>query len=423
MICRYEIRDYYAYTFFRPIATYNTPDSLLLCMAGSFSGRSFMHTRRSTSGIANLLRLAAACCLLWLCGSAPGHAQPGFGIDMRLLGGKVFKHEAKFTLPIPTFTAGADVNFVWHTDGSREWQQRRRYPRVGIAVTGIHYGNDAVYGSMAGIYPNITFPLVTVRQLEWTLRLGNGVGYVTRKFSRTDPVNTVNVAISSRINDLIMLSSAATYRINKHVLLNAGAFVTHISNGSVRKPNLGVNVAGISAGVSYFPVTDRPARLERPLQPLPGRYLLQLRGSMSLVSAHTAGGPLYPVYIGSAAVSRRWHSVNKVFAGIDYSRHTNLSAYLHNNGLEAGTEGRHTYKSAIIAGNEFLMGHIGITVQAGVYLVKGYLQKEDVYEKVTLNYYCLQQEKGSLKELFFFTGLKTHLNVAEMGEFGIGLGL
>jgi hypothetical protein len=40
---------------------------------------------------------------------------------------------------------------------------------------------------------------------------------------------------------------------------------------------------------------------------------------------------------------------HKVFAGIDYSRHTNLSAYLHNNGLEAGTEGRHTYKSAIIA--------------------------------------------------------------------------
>ena len=50
-------------------------------------------------------------------------------------------------------------------------------------------------------------------------------------------------------------------------------------------------------------------------------------------------------------------------------------------------------------------------------------QKEDIYEKVSLNYYCVLREKGPLKELCLYTALKAHLNVAEMGELGVGIGL
>jgi hypothetical protein len=346
----------------------------------------------------------------------------GFGIETHLLAGKVFKHEAKFTLPIPALTTGFDVNFVQHTYGRRVWEQGRKFPRLGVALTGIHYGNDAVYGNLIGIYPNITFPILTGKRLEWTLRAGNGIGYVSNQYSRVSPVNTTNVAIGSKINDFIMFVSDAGYSVNKHWQIKAGAFITHISNGSVRKPNLGINVVGVGAGVSYFPVTAHPAKIARPQQALSQRYLLQLRYGMSLVSANTSGGPLYPVYTGTGYVSRRWRSHNKVFAGIDYSYHQNLYAHLRDNGLEQGRERQHAYKCAVLAGNEFLLGRVGIMVQAGVYIRKGYLQKQDVYEKVSFNYYCVQREHGPLKELYLFTSLKAHLNVAEMGEMGVGIG-
>lgn len=358
-----------------------------------------------------------------LCHSMVSAQRPGFGIEASLLAGKVFKHEAKFTLPIPTLTTGADVNLIWHTYGRKEWQQRRHYPRLGLGITGVNYGIGSVYGVMAGIYPNITFPLVRGERSEWTLRIGNGIGYVTQRYNRTEPVNTVNVAISANVNDLIMLRTDAAYSLNEHWTIRAGAFITHISNGSVRKPNLGVNVAGVSAGVSYFPVTSRPSLLVRELQPLPARYLLQLRYSMSLVSAYTWGGPLYPVYIGTAYVSRRWRGHNKAFAGLDLSYHESIFAYMRNNGLETGNEAGRSYKAAVIAGNEFLLGRVGINLQAGVYVQQAYLRREDVYQKVTLNYYCVQRERGPIKELFLFAGLKTHLNVAEFGEMGVGVGL
>src|SRR5690606_22255719 len=111
---------------------------------------------------------------------------------------------------------------------------------------------------------------------------------------RTEPVNTVNVAISSSINDFIMIQTGIGYHVNNHWNVRLGAFVTHISNGSVRKPNLGVNVAGAFAGLSYYPISSSPAHIYRPLKPLPSRYLVQLRYSMSLVSAYSNGGPLYP---------------------------------------------------------------------------------------------------------------------------------
>ena len=349
-------------------------------------------------------------------------AQPGLGIEVNALAGKVIKHEAKFTLPIPSLTTGADVNMVWHTYGRQPWQQRRHYPRLGLAVAMVDYGIPSVYGTVYGIYPNITLPLANGNP-EWTVRIGNGIGYVTNKYSRTGTVNTVNVAIGASLNDFIMLRTDARYRINTHWSVNGGLFVSHISNGSVRKPNLGINVVGAGIGVSYYPATSVPARIATSLPTLSNRWLVQARYSMSLVSAFVPGGPLHPVYIGTLAMSRRWRSHNKLFAGADYSWHQSTYAYLHNNGLAQGQEVAQSGKAAIIAGNEFLLGRVGIITQLGVYVWHSYLRREDVYQKVCLSYYMVQRERGPFKELSVLVGVKSHLNVAEMGELGVGIGL
>jgi len=350
----------------------------------------------------------------------PAHA--GFGIEANMLAGKVFKHEAKFTLPIPAISTGADVNLIWNTYGRKEWQQRRRYPRLGLGLMYINYGIDHVYGQLAGIYPNITLPLVTGKKVEWTLRIGDGIGYITRKYSRINPVDTINIAMGSHLNDLLMLVTDVRYSINRHWDVQAGANITHISNGSFRKPNLGVNMAGGHVGIRYFPITSRPAHIDGGLKPLSNRYLFQFRGGMSLVSSYTAGGPLYTVYLATGYISRRWHSNNKVFAGIDYSYHSNIYAFMLNNRLAAGHEAQRSYKSAILVGNEFMLGRVGVTLQAGIYIKQAYLYNADIYQKIGGSYYFVLKEHGPLKELFLFTFLKTHLSVAELGEMGIGIG-
>lgn len=346
----------------------------------------------------------------------------GFGIEVNGIAAKVIKHEAKFTLPIPALTTGIDVNLLLHTYGRKPWEQRRRYPTIGLGFTYIHYGIDSIYGHSLGMYPNMIIPLFTTKNLEWDLKIGDGIGYITKIYHRTAPVDTINVAIGSHINDFAMLMTDLRYHINKHWDAQLGIQMTHISDASYHKPNLGINTTGAHFGIVYSPVTSRPTHILRTLAPLKNRWLIQAKLGMAMVSSYTAGGPLYPIYVGSAYVSRRWWSKNKAFAGIDYSFHENIYAYLRNNGIDPGQEAQNSYKSALFAGNEFLIGRVGIMLQAGVYLRQAYIRLDPVYEKVGGNYYFVRNEKGPIKEFFAYVAVKTDLSVAEFGEFGMGFG-
>ncbi len=346
----------------------------------------------------------------------------GFGIEVSPFAGKVFKHEAKFRLPIPAISTGLDVDFILHSYGKKAWEQCRKYPTIGLGITYTDYGNDAVYGRCVGIYPNIELPLVKGKNLEWVLRIGDGLGYVSRHFQRVAPVDTINGAIGSHVNDFAFFSTDLHWHIDKHWDVQLGAHFTHISDASFDKPNLGVNLYGGHLGLSYFPVTSRPVCIRRKFEPLRNRWLVQTRLSMAFVSSEAPGGPLYPVYLASGYVSRRWKGKNKMFAGIDYSYHNDIYAFLRNNEIDPGQEKQHSWKSAIFFGNEFLLGRVGLILQVGVYVKQAYLKQDPYYEKIGGHYYLVQKEHGPIKEFFLSAMLKTHKTVAELGEFGIGFG-
>jgi hypothetical protein len=346
----------------------------------------------------------------------------GFGIETSVIAGKVFKEDSKFTLPIPALSTGLDIDLVLNTYGKKAWEQRRSYPTIGMGFSYIHYGLDSIYGHCFGMYPNITVPLVRGKNLDWTLRAGDGIGYVTKTYRRSAPVDTINVAIGSHINDFAMFMTDLRYHINRHWDVQAGASATHISDASFHKPNLGINMAGVHIGFRYSPVTSKPARIVRKLEPLKNRWLVQARLSMAYVSSYTPGGPLYPVYIATGYVSRRWWSKNKVFAGLDYAYYESIHAWLRNNQMDVGHERQNSYKSAVFAGNEFLVGRVGIVLQLGYYLQQSAIPVAPVYEKVGGHFYIVQREHGPIKEFFLSAFLKTHGTVAELGEAGIGFG-
>jgi Lipid A 3-O-deacylase (PagL) len=353
---------------------------------------------------------------------ANAQAGAGFGIEVNEVAGKVFRHEAKFTLPIPALTTETDVNLMWHTYGRKPWQQRAHYPTFGIGLCYVDYGMNSVYGRCFGAYPNLTLPLVSGVRWEWTVRGGVGAGYVTKKFSRTEPIDTVNVAIGSNVNAFIMFMTDARYHINTHWDAQLGLGATHISDGSTGKPNLGINMVGAHLGVRYFPVTSSPRRIRDTLPQLSRRWLIQARLSMAMVARNTSGGPDYPVYIAAAYASRRWSNVCRYFAGMDYYYHDEIYQYLRFNGLEPGHEAQNSWQSALFAGNEFIFGRMSIIVQMGAYLHQTYVKQDPVYEKVGGQYYFVQREKGPVREVFMSVCLKTHETVAELVEAGFGIG-
>lgn len=349
-------------------------------------------------------------------------SQPGFGIETNVLTGKIIKQDVKFTGPIPSLSAAWDVNFIWQTYGKKDWHQRRRFPLIGAGITYTDYGMNNVYGQCVGIYTNLQVPLIRRKNYEWTLRIGDGVGYVTKKYQDYAPYDTVNNAISTHVNDFAIFMMDMRYHIDQHWDVQIGANFTHISNADVHDPNLGVNMLGTHLGIRYFPNTARPKNIIKKLPELSKQWLTEGRFGIAENEARAKGNPELPTYVGSLYESRRWLSKNKLFAGTDYAYHVSTYAFLRNYGVDPGHEAAHSWQGAVFAGNEFLLGRLGIMMQVGVYYRQTYLKQDPYYEKLGANLYLIKREHGFMNELFLSALLKTHKIVAEFAEFGIGMG-
>ncbi|HTN44967.1 MAG TPA: acyloxyacyl hydrolase [Flavipsychrobacter sp.] len=346
----------------------------------------------------------------------------GVGLETNFIAGKVFKHTPRFTAPIPDLTTAAELNIVWQTDGKESWQQRSNYPQVGLGMTVVRYGLDAIYGKCYSIYPNVQIPLLHTGRVAWTLRLGFGLSYMTKRYETAPNWDTVNNAIGSHINNFSIFNTTLRYKINKHWDVQAGAVFFHVSNASLRLPNMGINTVGAQVGLRYFPVSSEPEKIVRDLPGLKSRWLLQVRVGLSAVEYAIQDGPLYPVYIGSIYASKRYAGKNKFYIGLDASYHSHIYAFQVNNEINVGSERSHSWKSAVFAGNEFLIGRFGVMTQIGFYWKQAMLRLAPYYLKLGTNIYILQQEKGLVKELCYAVLLKTHQFQAEFVEMGLGIG-
>ncbi len=350
----------------------------------------------------------------------------GFGIEASILSGKIIRHSKKFTSPVPPISNALDVNFVWQTYGKKDWHQRRNFPVVGVGVTFTDYGNNQIYGRCVGIYPNLQIPIITGKDLEWTFRFGDGLGYVSKRYNTLnakDPIDTANSAVSTHINDFAIFMTDLRYNYNDHWQFQVGVNFTHISNADYSEPNLGINMVGGHVGVRYFPTSAKPKPKVRDLEKLPNRWLLQARVSLSYKKARAAGNPVWPSYFVAGFLSKRWAGKNKLFVGMDYAYHGDVYAFLKNYGVHIGHEKSHSWDGAVFIGNEFLVGRVGLVTQVGYYYRQTFLKFDDIYEKIGGNVYIVQREKGTVKEVFVSGLLLTHFVVAQLAEFGVGIGI
>jgi hypothetical protein len=350
-------------------------------------------------------------------------AWSGFGIESNVMIGKMIKHSAKFTGPIPDHSYSVELNLIKKTYGQKDWQQRRHYPQLGLGFYYNNYNMPDIYGQVFGIFPNIQLNLIRSGHFEWTIRAGMGICYDTRPYQRLNPTNLENVAIGGHWNNISPFSTDIRWHINQHWDVQAGINFSHVSNAAFQQPNLGINMYGAHIGVRYFPVTSKPAHIVKDLKPLKNRWLIQARAGGSFIENSPADGPLNMVYIGAVYASKRWASRNKVYGGVDY--YYNSAKYAKLKSIEhfPGEEYSKSTQAAIFLGNEFLVGRMGLLFQMGYYVHRMDEQNEKIYQKLGGNFYVVQREKGPIKEVFLSAILKTHMANAELFEMGIGIGL
>lgn len=143
-----------------------------------------------------------------------------------------------------------ELNVQQATFGRKIWQQKLNYPAVGFTFFYSELGGKPEIGRAFALYPYLRFNFLKSQKNQLIMKLGVGVSYVTNKFdAKTNPKNTF---LGSNFNATLAASLEYNRVITNRLSMSLFAGLTHFSNGAMRAPNNGFNIAHAGISAKYF---------------------------------------------------------------------------------------------------------------------------------------------------------------------------
>ena len=297
------------------------------------------------------------------------------------------------------------------TSGEKAWHSFYRNPQYGVSYMLFDLGSPSYLGKAHGIYPFMNFHLTDAdRMVGLNMQVGAGIAYMEKIFNRLD--NYKNIAISSRFNALINLRIEGRARVAPPLHLSGGLALSHISNGTFKKPNAGLNYITMYAGVNYIFGKEKFAKQADAMDyeiDTKWHYTVYLSGGVKSYSIfddakYVASGLSFEASRSHLAFTRFSGSFDLFYDRSDY-------AYLIEKEMEANKI--QTIKPGLAAGYIFLFGDLSANVQIGKYLYAKNQQYGTLYQRLTLGY-------SFTDRLNVRFGLKTHWSQADYIEFTVG---
>ncbi len=353
------------------------------------------------------LTFAAMVRVMWLLvfslSANAAFAQAPYRLELGPVGGFLMPHHDHMLYLADGHVRGISTSIHFETDGSKDWHHAFNFPTWGFSIAGYNLGS-ARLGEGYSLHSFVNLPLDGKRR--YSIMMGIGMGYVTRPFNLED--NFQNGAIGSRLNASLELSAYRKWRLSEHLALRAGIGIRHMSNGAMRLPNTGINLAVATLALQYAPEEHNPPqRLRKEVED----KAWHLYGGMSfgVKEVLPLGGPSYGVVNGFASAQKRINPKSSWGAegGVNYNASLEPRAIDRGASPSAGLNFR-----AYLAGQYILhFGLLSLRLQAGSYILPKFEDDGLVFFRYQLLY-----EQGRWQA---FVGLKTHYAKADNGELGI----
>lgn len=327
-------------------------------------------------------------------------------VGVNLLGGYLISHHPQLQ-NMEAHIGGFEVCKQWWLDSS---SAGFKGANIGVSAFYMWLGKPNINGSVIAAIPHIEANLYKRNRHQWRLRVGVGVGYITKPFSY--PNNVQNKAIGSHLNGSMQLMLGYNYKISRQFSIYSGLGMTHFSNANFKKPNLGINLPHLAFGIHYTPkvysgkylkllfdvsysyrlmasvaVATKQIDIDDPKRV--GIYTI----SLDFVKAQKAG---HFLRFGTDFFIDRSYPYQK-FQPVKYD--TIALAQV----LEHGFRG----------GYEWRAGKVGAITDIGFYTYRPQNTKRRYYFMVGVMYY-------PTKKINLYVKLKTHLAVADYFSWGLG---
>lgn len=336
-----------------------------------------------------------------------------YSFSLNYLNGKMLSH-SHYTQELEAPVQGFQIDVLWklrkETDDLKKKSNGLIFvPQIGVSTavlnmglptTGIQLGSGLVLGGSLTNKKDISF--------NWSFC--HGLSVLTEKYDTFQ--KPINYAIGSYVNYFAQLKTGVEYRISTNVALNLGFYLTHASNGNIRKPNVGLNVLHWGIGMLYCP--NELYNTEKS-----SFYLHKKRfrttpysvGAKIGIREHTLEYPeTFSTFIFDFQYRIQKNAQHVWNLGFDLFNDPNYK--FDKVGRSTGISEDQQFELGIFGGHQFQFGRIGLRTDLGVYVLRPVLsEKPFFYNGIGLEYRLSQ-------DWIVRSRLKAHLNVADYMEFG-----
>jgi len=312
------------------------------------------------------------------------------------------------------FFPSYEVSLYKQTTGKKSFHYLRKYPEVGFLYRYSDHGGSQYLGASHVVMPYINFPLIRKNGFVINFNVGLGMGYLTKKFHRLK--NYQNLAIGSHLNAAINLQIQLKIRISRRVFLSAGGGILHLSNGTIKTPNYGLNIPSVFGGLSYK-LNHRKINFRVPevIKKNRGTFNFSMLFGAAMKEIPRQYDMHYPVYFASASVSGYYNNVNRFSIGLDAVFDEANIALLERAG-DTIQFAEQAIKYGVNAGHEWVFSRVSMSFKIGYYIYARYESDGPVYNKIGVKYSISDYVNISLI-------LNAHYARADFLAFGIGFTL
>ncbi len=354
--------------------------------------------------------------LLWFAGALFAQQKEqhySHQITLDYFKGFIFKHSSEVAHLVASHPTGLILSLDKHTYGHQRWEYEYRYPDVGYTLLYMDYNNPVLGKTVA---PMVHFNYYLNRNRDthhnFKFKVAFGGAWHSNPYDRE--TNNKNNFLGSAFSFGMQLQLSYDHDLSSRVAAKGGIALTHFSNASLSKPNKGVNVVSANLGLVYRLDEKLQTRVtyqreDYSAQPLKYNIAFYTGIHESLKE----GNGVFPFFVLNTYVDKRISRKSAFNVGLDYFVSYSLREEAKYDRDLRGKEKPDFKRAGLAVGYELFWHDLSFIVQYGHYIYRPYKRFRSKYQRLGLKYY-LQSN------LFVSFILKTHLQKAESGEFGIG---
>jgi len=317
---------------------------------------------------------------------------------------------------INTGVFGVDVRVGKQTFGKKEWEQWHRFPSYGLLFRYGKFTNSRLDQKMGLLF----FLNGNIANRSWfslKYELAAGLAFWFNPFHLI--TNPDNLYIGSVVTCHINLAISANFEVSKNLDLILRGIFSHSSNGLLKMPNLGVNMASGDLALRYYfknkvkqIITIDTINSFSPVNTFLFYYAPGACKSRKLFNPpDQISQELFFTSTLQFAYYRQPHPLFRYGAGLDLMYNSEIIYHL----PDELKRKSNCISLGAFASFEIIYGRLIINMELGSYPYRAYPFNMLIYERFGFKFLCDKQKK-----IFFGAALKAHAARAEFIEWIVG---